>query len=79
MHAENVLRCADGAPFALLGISAGGWIAHAVTSHLESLNIFPTALVLIDAYLPHYISARIASVFQLSTIATQRGILTKSA
>jgi thioesterase domain-containing protein/acyl carrier protein len=50
-HAEAVLRCAAGAPFALAGSSSGGWLAHAVTSHLECRGIFPTAVVLLDSYL----------------------------
>jgi thioesterase domain-containing protein len=48
-QAEAVERCAAGAPFALVGYSSGGWVAHAVTSHLERLGIFPAALVLLDA------------------------------
>jgi thioesterase domain-containing protein/acyl carrier protein len=49
-HVEAVKRCTARAPFALAGHSSGGWIAHAVTSHLERLGIFPTALVLLDTY-----------------------------
>jgi surfactin synthase thioesterase subunit len=50
-HAQNIARLADGKPFTIVGYSAGGLMAHAVTSHLESLGIFPTALVVIDTYL----------------------------
>lgn len=33
--AEAVLRAADGAPFALLGFSSGGLLAHATVARLE--------------------------------------------
>ncbi|MEV0533516.1 beta-ketoacyl synthase N-terminal-like domain-containing protein [Kitasatospora sp. NPDC050463] len=52
LHAEDVERLAAGQPFALLGHSAGGWIAHAVAAHLEKLGTSPTALVLLDSYRP---------------------------
>nr|ADH04660.1 TugD [Chondromyces crocatus] len=63
-HAESVLRCADGAPFALVGCSSGGWIAHAVASHLERQGTSPAALALLDTYLMRDIPARIESVFK---------------
>ncbi len=52
MQTEAVQRCAAGAPFVLVGHSSGGWIAHAVTSRLEDLGVFPTAVVLVDTYWP---------------------------
>ncbi|MBC3841111.1 alpha/beta fold hydrolase [Streptacidiphilus sp. 4-A2] len=52
LHAQDVERCADGEPFAILGHSAGGWIAHAVTAQLEKLGIPPVRLVLLDSYRP---------------------------
>ncbi|MGI5336447.1 type I polyketide synthase [Streptomyces sp. CA-181903] len=51
-HAEDVRRCAPDGPFALLGHSAGGWIAHAVAARLEALGTPAHALVLLDSYLP---------------------------
>jgi hypothetical protein len=63
-HAENVLRSAASAPFALVGHSASGLIAHAVASHLESLGVFPVALVMLDTYLMADISARTVAVFR---------------
>jgi thioesterase domain-containing protein len=62
-HAENIVRCAAGAPFALVGHSSGGWIAHAVTCHLERLGIFPAALVLLDTYLMGDLSSRTRQLF----------------
>ncbi|MDW6066446.1 phosphopantetheine-binding protein [Streptomyces sp. FXJ1.4098] len=41
LFAEAVLRFTDGAPFALAGHSAGGWLTYSVTSHLESLGVRP--------------------------------------
>nr|WP_238846513.1 type I polyketide synthase [Nocardia terpenica] len=52
LHADDVEQCAGGRPFALLGHSAGGWIAHAVASALEARGAGPAALVLLDSYWP---------------------------
>ncbi|MFF4401115.1 type I polyketide synthase [Streptomyces sp. NPDC001480] len=49
-QAAAVLACADGERFALLGRSAGGWVAHAVAEHLERAGAGPAAVVLIDTY-----------------------------
>jgi thioesterase domain-containing protein/acyl carrier protein len=51
-HASAVQRCADGAPFVLVGYSAGGLVAHAVAVQLETIGITPAAVVLIDTYSP---------------------------
>jgi thioesterase domain-containing protein/NADP-dependent 3-hydroxy acid dehydrogenase YdfG len=51
-HASAVEKCATGAPFALLGHSSGGYIAHAVAARLESIGIPPAAVVLIDTFSP---------------------------
>ncbi|SOD80783.1 Acyl transferase domain-containing protein [Streptomyces sp. Ag109_G2-15] len=50
--AEAVMRRADGAPFALVGYSSGGLLAHAVTARLEAEGVFPEALILLDTFLP---------------------------
>ncbi|WP_338895247.1 beta-ketoacyl synthase N-terminal-like domain-containing protein [Streptomyces sp. TG1A-60] len=52
LHADDVERCTDGAPFALLGHSAGGWLANAVTMELVRRGLRPAALVLLDSYAP---------------------------
>ncbi|MFF4318710.1 SDR family NAD(P)-dependent oxidoreductase [Streptomyces sp. NPDC001568] len=52
LHADLALRCAEGRAFALVGHSAGGWLAHAVTSRLEARGVPPVGTVLIDTYLP---------------------------
>ncbi len=49
-QAAAVLADADDEPFALLGRSAGGWVAHAVAEHLERAGVGPAAVVLIDTY-----------------------------
>ncbi|MFH8387808.1 SDR family NAD(P)-dependent oxidoreductase, partial [Kitasatospora sp. NPDC018058] len=54
--AEVVLRGADGAPFALLGYSSSGWVAHAVAMHLESRGHRPSGVLLLDTYLPDTMS-----------------------
>ncbi|MBB5938757.1 type I polyketide synthase [Streptomyces zagrosensis] len=53
LHAADVEEIAAGAPFAIAGHSAGGWIAHAVTERLEKLGVPPVCLVLLDSYLPN--------------------------
>ncbi|MFE6776905.1 type I polyketide synthase [Streptomyces sp. NPDC057702] len=52
LHAADVARLAGDAPFALLGHSAGGWVAHAVAERLERLGTPPLGLVLLDSYPP---------------------------
>ena len=46
--AEAVMRCTDGGTFALVGHSSGGFLAHAVASHLEERGQGASALVLLD-------------------------------
>ncbi|MEU9143527.1 type I polyketide synthase [Streptomyces sp. NPDC048349] len=49
--AEAVLRAADGEPFALLGFSSGGLLAHATAARLERVHgVRPAGLVLLDTY-----------------------------
>nr|WGC84434.1 RsnD [Streptomyces sp.] len=50
MQAEAVRLEAGDEPFALIGRSSGGWIAHAVAARLEQDGPRPKALVLIDTY-----------------------------
>ncbi|MFC6849672.1 type I polyketide synthase [Streptomyces caelestis] len=52
LHADDVERCTGGAPFALLGHSAGGWLASAVAAELVRRGGRPAALVLLDSYAP---------------------------
>jgi surfactin synthase thioesterase subunit/acyl carrier protein len=55
-HAEGVIRCAEGRSFALVGRSAGGWIAHAVAGRLAQLGgPAPVGLVLIDSSAPEHL------------------------
>ncbi|WP_345596654.1 alpha/beta fold hydrolase, partial [Streptomyces marokkonensis] len=50
VQADAALRCADGAPFLLLGHSAGGLIANAVARHLEESGIPVLGVVAVDTY-----------------------------
>ncbi|MER7405973.1 beta-ketoacyl synthase N-terminal-like domain-containing protein [Streptomyces sp. NPDC000070] len=52
LHADDVERCADSAPFVLLGHSAGGWVANAVAVELVRRGLRPAAVVLLDSYAP---------------------------
>ncbi|MEU8213061.1 type I polyketide synthase, partial [Micromonospora sp. NPDC049044] len=50
VQADAVLAVADGQEFALLGRSAGGWVANIVARELESRGVRPAAVVLLDTY-----------------------------
>ncbi|MDH2430861.1 type I polyketide synthase [Sphaerisporangium sp. TRM90804] len=51
VFAETVLRVAGGEPFALLGFSSGGLLAHATAACLERAHgVRPAGLVLVDTY-----------------------------
>jgi thioesterase domain-containing protein len=62
LYADYVRETAGDAPFALVSRSSGGWLAHALTEHLESVGLSPTALVLIDTYLVDDITPKLLSV-----------------
>ncbi|MFJ5122914.1 type I polyketide synthase [Kitasatospora sp. NPDC088548] len=51
-QAAAIAEAADGAPFVLLGTSAGGWFAQAAAGRLEDLGIRPAGVVLVDTYVP---------------------------
>lgn len=53
VHAETLRRHVGDRPVILVGASAGGAVAHAVTRRLESLGSAPVGQVLIDTYLVH--------------------------
>ncbi|AXI80292.1 SDR family NAD(P)-dependent oxidoreductase [Peterkaempfera bronchialis] len=52
LQAESVARQLDGAPGVLLGSSSGGVLALAAARHLEESGTPPTAVVLLDTYMP---------------------------
>ncbi len=64
--ADAVLRCADRAPFAIIGYSAGGMLAHSVTSHLERQGAPPSALVLLDSPVAFSTSEAVAVASRLA-------------
>ncbi len=49
-HVAAIERLAAGDPFALLGHSSGGVLAHAVAAEMEARGIPPAALILLDTY-----------------------------
>ncbi len=51
-QAERIRRQTEGAPFVLLGMSSGGYLAHALARHMEATGDAPAAVVLIDPYAP---------------------------
>ncbi|MER5873683.1 type I polyketide synthase, partial [Streptomyces sp. NPDC002044] len=63
MQAQAVLEQAGGGPFALLGYSSGGWIAHAVGERLEKAGHPAAAVVLVDTYLPREMNPRLQQAF----------------
>ncbi|WP_432014296.1 SDR family NAD(P)-dependent oxidoreductase, partial [Streptomyces cucumeris] len=52
MQAEAVLRTVGRDPFVVVGRSSGGWIAQAVAGLLEERGSTPSAVVMLDTYLP---------------------------
>ncbi|WP_018500717.1 type I polyketide synthase [Parafrankia discariae] len=52
LHAETVAARFPDTPVALAGYSSGGWLAHAVAARLEARGIRPSAVVLLDTWLP---------------------------
>jgi Thioesterase domain/Phosphopantetheine attachment site len=73
MQSQAVIKHAAGAPYALLGYSSGGWIAHAVAARLEQTDSPPQAAVLIDTYLPTEMNPRLSKcVHQWSVRQAQR-------
>ena len=48
VHAENIKRSVNDAPFVLIGYSSGGLAAQALATHLKSTQTAPAALVLMD-------------------------------
>jgi thioesterase domain-containing protein len=62
-HLEQVKEIAPNGACVLLGHSSGGWLAHALAGLLESKGLPPTALVLVDTYLPSELTPGILSVF----------------
>ncbi|HWO22085.1 MAG TPA: thioesterase domain-containing protein, partial [Kofleriaceae bacterium] len=61
-YVERVQEAAAGGPFALVGLSSGGWLAHALAHHLERIGLSPMALVLVDTYQMDELSPGIISV-----------------
>ncbi|HEX8688789.1 MAG TPA: KR domain-containing protein, partial [Solirubrobacterales bacterium] len=49
MQAEAILGLGIDGPFALVGYSSGGWLAHAVASQLQRRDRAPIAVVLLDS------------------------------
>ncbi|MGH3510972.1 MAG: beta-ketoacyl synthase N-terminal-like domain-containing protein [Pseudonocardiaceae bacterium] len=64
---EATLRCAQGKPFALLGHSSGGLLAHAVGTHLEASGVQPMSVVLLDTFIPGSVSPQLnkALIYEL--------------
>jgi polyketide synthase 7 len=62
LHADAIARGHDGSPFALVGVSSGGLVAHALAGYLEKRGIQPSAVVLLDTYGPHL--GHVLSLFQ---------------
>ncbi|MET8875644.1 type I polyketide synthase [Nocardia sp. NPDC004604] len=63
MQAQAVLEQAAGAPYALLGYSSGGWIAHEVAARLARTDSPPSAVVFLDTYLPQEMNPRLSRAF----------------
>ncbi|GLW89897.1 type I polyketide synthase [Actinokineospora globicatena] len=60
-QAEAVRRALPDRPFALLGHSSGGWLAHEVAGELERQGHPPAGVVLLDTYIPNEITPRLST------------------
>jgi acyl transferase domain-containing protein/acyl-CoA synthetase (AMP-forming)/AMP-acid ligase II/surfactin synthase thioesterase subunit len=67
--AEATLRCAQGKPFALLGHSSGGLLAHAVGTHLEASGVQPMSVVLLDTFIPDSVSPQLSKALIYEIVA----------
>jgi len=67
--AEATLRCAQGKPFALLGHSSGGLLAHAVGAHLEAGGVQPMSVVLLDTFVPNSMSRELSRALIYELVA----------
>ncbi|MGW1163833.1 thioesterase domain-containing protein, partial [Streptomyces sp. NPDC002519] len=73
---EAVVQCAGEAPFALLGYSSSGWVAHSVASFLTSSGTRPSGLVLLDTYLPDSMSRRFRRAMNYEVIVRRESFAT---
>ncbi|MBU3068163.1 SDR family NAD(P)-dependent oxidoreductase, partial [Nocardia sp. NEAU-G5] len=63
LQARAVRELAAGTPYALLGYSSGGWIAHEVAARLERTDTPPSAVIFLDTYLPREMTPRLSRAF----------------
>jgi acyl transferase domain-containing protein/acyl-CoA synthetase (AMP-forming)/AMP-acid ligase II len=73
--AEATLRCAAGKPFALLGHSSGGLLAHAVGTYLEARAAQLTSVILLDTLLLDCLSPQLSKAL-IYELFTRRPMLT---
>ncbi|WP_394849579.1 SDR family NAD(P)-dependent oxidoreductase [Pendulispora brunnea] len=64
--AQSILRTASDKPFAVVGFSAGGWLAHDVVNELENVGASPAALIMIDSYRLNTVPAQMIASFRHS-------------
>jgi thioesterase domain-containing protein len=68
--ADAAVRCAEGRPFALCGISAGGMIANSVAAYLERTGGCPAALIMIDSFVLDQVPPRLSQFFNYQYATT---------
>jgi thioesterase domain-containing protein len=61
---DATLSCAGTEPFAMLGVSSGGWVAQAVAERLEREGAALAAVVLLDTYLPSALPPALLRAFE---------------
>jgi thioesterase domain-containing protein len=52
LYAKTILEHAAGAPYVLMGISIGGFVAHRIAEYLQGTDQEPAGVVLLDTQLP---------------------------
>jgi polyketide synthase 7 len=67
-RAKHALSCANGAPFVLVGHSAGGWIAVKVAEHLASIGQSAAGVVLLDTLEIDQISPAMIKMIRKNTV-----------
>ncbi|WP_183091347.1 type I polyketide synthase [Streptomyces radicis] len=74
--AERVTAIAGTRPFALLGYSSGGLLAHAVAARLESVGVRPAGLALLDTYPPDAMTGRLRRALDYELFERRRSFAT---
>jgi acyl transferase domain-containing protein/surfactin synthase thioesterase subunit len=71
---EAAVECIQEDPFALLGYSSGGLLAHAVGTRLEASGMQPMAIILLDTFVPDHVSPQLSKAL-ISELFTRQPVV----